>query len=99
MKLFLYSFIALVLFASVQAQTTKAVKLKGQVVCSQCWFETKDRKKTPYGNVADIQCGEECSGKNIPQALAVEDEKGFILYPLEVGAYKPKGKDFLENLP
>lgn len=75
------------------------MKLKGQVVCSQCWFEAKDRKKTRYGNAADIQCAEDCSGQDIPQALAVEDEKGFTLYILEAGKYKPKGKDFLENVP
>ncbi len=98
MKLLLLLFCSLFLVASINAQT-KSVKLTGQVVCSQCWFEAKDRKKTPYGSSADIQCAEECSGNNIPQALAVEDEKGFTLYTLEPGAYKPKGKDFLENLP
>ena len=91
----------LIAFLSVNSysQTGGSVRLKGQVVCSQCWFEAKDRKKTPYGNAADITCAEECSGNNIPQALAVEDEKGFTLYTLEPGTYKPKGKDFLENVP
>jgi thiol-disulfide isomerase/thioredoxin len=92
--------LAIFIFDSASAaQEAKTVKLKGQVVCSQCWFEAKDRKKTPYGNEADITCAEECSGNNVPQALAVEGEKGFTLYILEAGAYKPKGKDFLENVP
>jgi thiol-disulfide isomerase/thioredoxin len=99
MKTFVLVCIALLFAAVSNAQETRPVKLKGQVVCSVCWFEAKDRKKTPYGNAADITCAEECSGNNIPQALAVEDEKGFTLYTLEMGAYKPKGKDFLENVP
>ena len=100
MKTFLsvcFAIIGFAIFASAQEGTT--VKLKGQVVCSVCWFEAPDRKKTPYGNAADVTCAEECSGNNIPQSLAVEDEKGFTLYTLEIGAYKPKGKDFLENVP
>jgi len=91
------SFGAFVLMASGQA--AKSVKLKGQVVCSQCWFETKDRKKAPYGTAADIQCAADCSGEGIPQALAVEDAKGFTLYVMEAGAFKPAGKDFLDVVP
>ena len=86
-------------YSIASSQTVQTVKLKGQVVCSVCWSEAPDRKKTPYGNAADIQCAEECSDKDIPQALAVEDGKGFTLYLMEPGAYKPKGKDFLENVP
>ena len=81
------------------AQPAKAVKLTGQVVCSVCWFEANDRKKTPYGNEADIKCAVDCSEQNIPQTLAVEDEKGFTLYTLEKGAYKTSGKDFLDLVP
>ena len=95
--------IALFVFAVVTAGFAQApgkdVKLRGQVVCSVCWAEAPDRKKTPYGTAADMKCAEECSDQGIPQALAVEDEKGFTLYSLEPGAYKPKGKDFLENVP
>src|SRR5688572_10983642 len=97
---YLFLFLSIVsLSALAFSQSAQKVKLKGQVVCSQCWFEAPDRKKTPYGNAADITCAEECSGNNVPQALAVEDEKGFTLYTLEMGAYKPKGKDYLENVP
>ena len=81
------------------AQSAKTVKLKGQVVCSVCWFEAKDRKATRYGNAADIKCAADCSDEGIPQALAVEDEKGFTLYTMEPGAFKPSGKDFLDIGP
>ena len=81
------------------AQNSGTVKLKGQVVCSVCWFEAKDRKKTPYGTAADVTCAADCSEQGLPQALAVEDEKGFTLYSMEAGAFKPKGKDFLNIVP
>jgi thiol-disulfide isomerase/thioredoxin len=81
------------------AQAPSNVKLKGQVVCSVCWFEAKDRKVTKYGNAADIQCEIDCYGEGIPQALAVEDEKGFTLYTMEPGAFKPTNKDYLDLVP
>src|SRR5688572_26785377 len=62
------------------AQKPQAVKLVGQVVCSVCWTEAKDRKVTPYGTPADLTCALDCSEQGLPQALAVEDEKGFTLY-------------------
>ena len=83
----------------VRAQAAKQVTLRGQVVCSVCWFEATDRKKTPYGNAADIKCALDCSEEGVPQALAVEDEKGFTLYTLETGKFKPAGKDFLDLVP
>lgn len=86
-------------FVVAKAQNAGSVKLKGQVVCSVCWFEADDRKKVPYGNSADIDCAADCSEKNIPQALAVEDEKGFTLYTMEPGAFKPKGRDFIDLVP
>ncbi|HVF47102.1 MAG TPA: TlpA disulfide reductase family protein [Pyrinomonadaceae bacterium] len=93
-------FAILILGLGISAQSSsKAVKLKGQVVCSVCWLEAPDRKKTPYGNAADLKCAAECSDEGVPQSLAVEDAKGFTLYTLEPGVYKPKGKDFLEIVP
>lgn len=92
----------LILFVAVlyaHAQDAASVKLKGQVVCSVCWFEAKDRKVTKYGNAADIQCALDCSEEGIPQAIAVEDEKGFTLYTMEPGAFKPTGKDYLDLVP
>lgn len=81
------------------SQNGSQVTLRGQVVCSVCWFEAPDRKKTPYGNAADIKCAIDCSEEGVPQALAVEDEKGFTLYTLEPGRVKPNGKDFLDIVP
>jgi len=98
-KLTLFLLLIGALSATSFAQGAKQVKLKGQVVCSVCWFEAPDRKKTPYGNAADIKCALDCSELGLPQALAVEDEKGFTLYTLEPGAFKPKGKDFLDIVP
>ncbi len=95
--LFLGSIVAS--FSAAVAQPSGPVKLTGQVVCSVCWFEAADRKKTPYGNAADIQCAIDCSEKDIPQALAVEDEKGFTLYVMEPGAFKPTAKDYLDLVP
>ena len=91
--------LGIALSGNANAQAPKKVVLKGQLVCSVCWFEATDRKKTPYGNAADIKCAQDCSEQGIPQALAVEDEKGFTLYMLESGAYKTTGKDFLDLVP
>lgn len=97
------SLVFVVLFAafclSGYSQAPRQTKLRGQVVCSVCWFEAKDRKATPYGNAADMKCALDCSEEGIPQALIVEEEKGFTLYTLETGSFKPKGKDFLELVP
>ena len=84
---------------SASGQTAAQVKLKGQVVCSVCWSEAVDRKKTPYGTAADLTCAADCSEKDLPQALAVEDAKGFTLYVMEPGAFKTNGKDFLDIVP
>lgn len=97
MKSLVVVFLFLIFTFTVSAQ--KSVTLKGQVVCSLCWFEAKDRKAVPYGNRADITCAAECSENGLPQALAVEDEKGFTLYTLERGTFKTKSKDFLEFVP
>lgn len=91
--------IAGVLTAGSFAQAPQKVTLRGQVVCSICWFEADDRKKVPYGNAADIKCAIECSDDGETQSLAVEDEKGFTLYTLEKGAFKTDGKDFLKLVP
>ncbi len=96
LALLFFAFVALSLPAVAQ---NGPVKLKGQVVCSVCWFESDDRKKDPYGTPADITCAKDCSDKNLPQALAVEDEKGFTLYTLEKGAFQTDGKDFLKLVP
>lgn len=96
--LFLVSLVSL-LAVSTLSQNTEKVTLKGQVVCSVCWFEADDRKKDRYGTAADIKCAQECAEKDLPQALAVEDAKGFTLYTLEKGTYQNEGKDFLKLVP
>jgi thiol-disulfide isomerase/thioredoxin len=79
---------------------TESVKLTGQIVCSECWFEETDRSKSPYGNQADIECAARCSKNGIGQSLAVKNEKGeFTLYEPEKGAFKIPAKDFLELVP
>jgi thiol-disulfide isomerase/thioredoxin len=85
--------------AAAFSQQNGPVKLKGQVVCEACWAEQDDRKKNPYGTAEDIKCANECADKNLPRALAVEDEKGFTLYVLEKGSYKTTGKEFLDIVP
>jgi thiol-disulfide isomerase/thioredoxin len=89
----------LAIFFAAEAAGQEKVRLRGQVVCSACWFEAADRKKHPYGTAADVQCAVECSEKGLPQALAVEDENGFTLYTLEKGKLDTKGKDFLSFVP
>lgn len=99
MRLFIYLALFAVTSATTLSQTPQTVKLKGQIVCSVCWFEAPDRTKTQYGNAADVQCAKDCSEEGIPQALVVEDEKGFTLYEIEAGAFKPNGADFLNIVP
>ena len=78
----------------------KTEKLSGQIVCSSCWFEEEDRNKSPYGNLADIDCATDCSKKGLSQSIAVKNEKGeFTLYQLEKGSFDLKAKDFLEFVP
>lgn len=98
-KFFLPLAMVVMLTAAVLGQSSTTVKLRGQVVCSVCWFEADNRKTTPYGNAADLKCARECSDEGVPQALAVETEKGFTLYQMETGAFKPDGKDFLDIVP
>ncbi|MBL8180385.1 MAG: TlpA family protein disulfide reductase [Blastocatellia bacterium] len=91
--------IAFVFAIAVSVHAQQAIKLKGQIVCESCWAEQADRKKNPYGTAADLTCADECAGKGLPRALAVEGEKGFTLYTLERGAYKTTPKAFLELVP
>lgn len=99
MRFFVFFALLAILSLTCFSQTPETVKLRGQVVCSVCWFEAPDRKKTPYGNAADSKCALDCSEEGSPQALSVEDEKGFTLYTMEPGTFKPTGKDFLDIVP
>jgi thiol-disulfide isomerase/thioredoxin len=73
------------------------VKLTGQVVCSDCWFEAKDRAATPYGTAADLTCAADCAKRGIPTALAVRTGEGssFALYLLEEGRFRVGDKRWL----
>ena len=95
MKKFLSGCALVVALAVSVAAQGEPVKLAGQVVCSDCWFEAKDRNKTPYGTAADLKCASDCAGKDIPGALAVKNGAGFTLYLLEDGKMQMRGKNYL----
>jgi thiol-disulfide isomerase/thioredoxin len=84
----------LLLCPAAAAQSPEQVTLKGQLVCSICWFEA-DRSTVTYGDAADMECAAACSEEGVPQALAVFESAGTKLYILEPGRYKPAGRDFL----
>lgn len=73
---------------------SKKLTLEGQFVCSECWFEA-DRKKTPYGSQADIQCAQDCAVKGVPPAVAVKQEDDFRLYLIESGQFKKNSEEWL----
>lgn len=92
--------LGLALFAanlSAQSSKTTNVKLQGQLVCSLCWFEA-DRKTTPYGTAADIQCAKECAEKGIPGALAVKNGDDYKLYIVEAGRFQKSKAEWLDYL-
>lgn len=71
------------------------VTLRGQVVCSSCWFEA-DRKTVAYGTDADKTCAVRCAKSDVPGALAVTENGETRLYILEDGkmSLKKDGKDW-----
>jgi hypothetical protein len=71
------------------------VTLKGQIVCSTCWFEA-DRKTVAYGTEADKTCAVRCAKGDVPGALAVTENGVTKLYILEdpKAALKADGKDW-----
>ena len=88
--------------AAVRAQETRLakdapVKLEGQIVCSLCWFEEKDRTKTPYGTAENMSCAADCAAKGIDAALAVREGAGnnFALYLIEDGRFDKGAKNWL----
>lgn len=93
-KVFMISMLLGVLTLAALAQSS-SVALKGQVVCSACWFEA-DRKTKPYGSEADLQCAAACSKKGVPTALAVTDKDKTTLYLLEYGKLQKTEKGWLE---
>lgn len=99
LQAFLFTLLVFAFATGSAAQTPGKVKLKGQIVCEECWFEADDRKKVPYGTAADLKCAKECADKGLPRALAVEESTGFVLYQLEKGAYKTTSQAFLDLVP
>jgi len=91
----IFVFIFPTLAAAQKASAT--VTLEGQLVCSLCWFEA-DRKTTPYGTEADLQCAAECAEKDIPPALAVKDGDDYKLYIIESGKLKKRPVDWAGSL-
>jgi hypothetical protein len=63
---------------------------RGQVVCSGCWDEEPDRKKSPYGTAEDLSCAARCEKRGVAAALAVEQGTSFTLYELAPGAFTTK---------
>ena len=80
-----------------QEAATKSVTLEGQLVCSECWFEA-DRKTTPYGNAADLQCAADCAVKGVPPAVAVKQGDEFKLYLIEAGQFKQNSEEWLTHI-
>ncbi|HQR40553.1 MAG TPA: TlpA disulfide reductase family protein [Blastocatellia bacterium] len=85
--------------ASAQNAVASDVTLSGQVVCAACWSEAYDRKTTPYGSKADLQCAVKCSGNGVARALAVWSGDKATLYVMERGAYPTHDPSFLELVP
>ncbi len=81
-------------FASTAPEQEAEARLRGQVVCSACWFEA-DRGLVPYGTEADLECAADCAAKGIPAALAVPAGDGFTLYILEAGGHRPGPRGWL----
>lgn len=67
--------------------TSQPTTVRGQVVCSMCWFEA-DRTTTPFGTPHEIECARECADKGIPSAVAVAEGDDFKLYLLREGRIK-----------
>ena len=89
--------IMFVMAADTDAQTPQTVTIKGQFVCSQCWFEA-DRKTTVYGTAADMECAKECAEQKVPPAIAVKEGDDYKLFLVEEGRFKKKGEDWLEYI-
>ena len=97
---FILPMLALLAFAAsgrAQVAKTNNVTVQGQLVCSLCWFEA-DRKTTPYGSPADIDCARDCAEKNIPPAVAVPQGDGYKLYLFEEGNFKKTKADWMDYI-
>lgn len=84
--------ICLAMFAPAAAQ--QSVTITGQLVCSACWSEA-DRKTTPFGTQADIDCAIECAEKGIASAIAAPDGDDYKLYFVEQKDLKDRRDEWL----
>jgi thiol-disulfide isomerase/thioredoxin len=78
------------------AQNPKTSTLTGQLVCSICWSEA-DRKTTPFGSAADIECAIDCAEKGIASAIAVKDGDDYQLYLVEQKELKERRAEWLNH--
>lgn len=86
--------LSLLVFAHVAAQ--ERVTVKGQLVCSVCWTEA-DRKTTPFGTPADIECALDCAEKGLASALAVKEGDDYKLYLVEQKDLKERRAEWLTH--
>ncbi|HEU4388928.1 MAG TPA: cupredoxin domain-containing protein [Blastocatellia bacterium] len=82
---------------AVAQEGSRAVTIKGQVVCPLCWFEA-DRKVKPYGSEDDIKCAVNCAKSGKSQAIVVVGKEQTALYLLDKGSLKRDGKDWLDYI-
>ena len=82
---------------SAQDRSANQVKLEGQLVCSVCWFEA-DRKTTPYGTAADMECARDCADENVPPAIAISENDNYRLVLIEEGKLKTPPDKWLEHI-
>lgn len=89
----------LALATAIRAQDAKpsTVTITGQLVCSVCWTEA-DRKTTPFGTAADIECAIDCAEKGIASsAIAVKDGDDYKLYLVEQSELKERRAEWLTH--
>lgn len=80
-----------------QKATGQTATLEGQFVCSVCWLEA-DRKTTPYGTAADMDCARECAENNVPPAIAIKENHDYRLVLVEEGKLKKPSDTWLQYI-
>ena len=93
-KILLGLALSLLFFTPVAAQ--KRVTVTGQLVCSDCWSEA-DRKTTPFGTAADVECALDCAEKGIASAIAVKEGDDYKLYLVEQTELKDRRAEWLNH--
>jgi len=88
--------LALCLLFHTAVAAQERVTVTGQLVCSACWSEA-DRKTTPFGTAADIECALDCAEKGIASAIAVKEGDDYKLYLVEQTELKDRRPDWLTH--